>query len=199
MDTLVSKNGYYGDDMSETALFCENTDNFFDALNVRSMSEGDQKHKNIPMPYRNIDDPRFDWFQNVFLKYLSDWRESIEERSGQFTLNAKDCMFISWQMYQGINISVHEATKYMLAQGMKFVFTESFNQACAEEYFRYQRSAGCWSDNPSISQFSYNDAIRIQSSVVPAIGNTASAHKSKEHVFWSLLDETPLPKRMKQS
>ena len=59
MDTLVSKNGYYGD-MSETALFCENMDNFFDALNVRSTSEGDQKHKNIPMPYRNIDDPRFD-------------------------------------------------------------------------------------------------------------------------------------------
>ena len=38
---------YYGDDTSETALFCENMDNFFDALNVRITSEGDRKHKNF--------------------------------------------------------------------------------------------------------------------------------------------------------
>ena len=63
---------YYGDDTSETALFCENMDNFFDPLNVRNTSEGDRKHKNFLKPYRNIDDPRFDWLQNVFLKYLSD-------------------------------------------------------------------------------------------------------------------------------
>ena len=65
---------YYRDDTFETALFCENTDNFFDALNVRSTSEGDRKRKNFLKPYRNIDDPRFDWLQNVFLKYLSDWK-----------------------------------------------------------------------------------------------------------------------------
>ena len=88
---------YYGEDTSETALFCENMDNFFDALNMRNTSEGDRKRKNFLKPYRNIDDPRFDWLQNVFLKYLSDWKESIEERPGQFTLNAKDGMFISWQ------------------------------------------------------------------------------------------------------
>ena len=86
---------YYGEYTYETALFCENMDNFFDALNVRNTSEGDRKLKKFLKPYRNNDDPRFDWFQNVFLKYLSDWKESIEERSGQFTLNAKDRMFIS--------------------------------------------------------------------------------------------------------
>ena len=72
-------------------------DNFFDALNMRNTSEGDRKRKNFLKPYRNIDDPRFDWLQSVFLKYLSDWKESIEERPGQFTLNTKDGMFISWQ------------------------------------------------------------------------------------------------------
>ena len=63
---------YYGEYTYETALFCENMDNFFDALNVRNTSEGDRKLKNFLKPYRNNDDPRFDWFQNVFLKYLSD-------------------------------------------------------------------------------------------------------------------------------
>ena len=105
-------------------------DHFFDALNVGNTSERDRKRKVFLKPYRNIDDQRFDWLQNVFLKYLSDWRESIEEQPGQFTLNAKDLMFISWQPYEGIQISVHsviEATKYLLAQDMEFLLTEHFN------------------------------------------------------------------------
>ena len=135
------------------------------------------------------------------MKYLSDWKESIEQRPGQFTLNAKDRMFISWQTYEGIRISVHSVikdTKYLLTQGMEFVLTERINQDCAEEYFGRQRSAGCRSDNPSISEFGYNDnTIRIQRSVIPVCGNTRGAHKSKRNVSWSVVDETPLPKRMK--
>ena len=87
---------YYVDGTSETALFCEDVDNFFDPLNVTNTSEGDQKRKNFLKPYRNIDHPRFDWLENVFLKYLSDWKESIETRPGQLILNAKDRMIISW-------------------------------------------------------------------------------------------------------
>ena len=73
---------YYGEYTYETALFCENMDNFFDALNVRNTSEGDRKRKNFLKPYRNIDAPRFDWLQNLFLKYLSDCKKSTEERPG---------------------------------------------------------------------------------------------------------------------
>ena len=50
-------------------------------------------------------------------EYLSDWKENIEERPGQFALNAKDRMFISCKKYEGIRISVHsaiEAKKYLL-------------------------------------------------------------------------------------
>ena len=83
---------------------------------------------------------------------------------------------------------------------MEFVLTKRFNQDCAEEYFGHQRKAGCQSDNPSVSQFGYNEnAIRMQPSVVPVPGNTRGANKSKQHVSWSEVDETPLPKQMKQS
>ena len=44
-------------------------------------------------------------------------------------------MFISWQTYHGIQISVHsviEATKYLVAQGIEFALKERFNQDCAE-------------------------------------------------------------------
>ena len=39
----------------------------------------------------------------------------------------------------------------------------------------------------------------MQRSVVPLTGNTRDAHKSKWHVSWKVVDETPLPKRMKHS
>ena len=187
---------YYGHDTSETALFYENMDNFFDALNVRNKSEGDRKRKKFLKPYWNIDDPRLDSLRNVVLKYLSDWKERIKERPGQK-------MFISWQAYEGIQILVHlviEAKRYLLAQGMEFVLTEPFNQDCAEEHFGRKRGAGCGSDNPSISIFDYNDnTIQMQRSVVPVTGNTRGAHKSKQRVSWSVVDENPFPKRMKQS
>ena len=95
---------------------------------------------------------------------------------------------------------VIEATKYLLTQGVEFVLTERFNQDCAEEYCGRQRKARCRSDNPSISQFGYNDnTIRMQRSAVAVPGNTRGVHKSKRHVPWSAVDETPLPKRMKQA
>ena len=112
-------------------------------------------------------------------------------------------MFISWQTYEGIQILVHsviKAIKYLLGQGMESVLTERFDQDCVEKYFGRQRSAGCRSDNPSISQFGCNDnTIRMQRSVVSVTGNASDAHKSKRYVPWRIVDETPLLKRMKQS
>ena len=111
-------------------------------------------------------------------------------------------MFISWQTYEGIQIlvpSVIEATKYLLTKDIEFVLTKRFNQDCAEKNFGFQRISGCRSDKPSISQFGYNDnTARMQRSVVPVTGNTRGAHKSKRRISWSVVDEAPLPKRMKQ-
>ena len=89
-----------------------------------------------------------------------------------------------------------EATKNLLAQCMEFSLTERLNQDCVGEYFGCQRGSRCHNDSPSITQFGYNDnTIRMQRSVVPVSENTRGAHKSK----WRVDDETPLPKRMKQS
>ena len=95
--------------------------------------------------------------------------------------------------YECIQISVYsviKATQYLRAQSMDFVLAQRFNQHCVEEYLGRQRSAGCRSDNPSISQFVYNDnTIRTQRSVVPITGNTRGAHKSKRRLSWSVADE----------
>ena len=111
---------------------------------------------------------RFLWLVD-FLNYLKNWKESTDNRQGNFTQNARSRMFISWQTYEGFQISVFsviEATKFLLQEGMEFVLTERFCQDPAEEYFGNQRKLGRRSDNPDISSFGYNNnTIRIQRAV----------------------------------
>ena len=74
---------YYGHDTSETALFYENMDNFFDALNVRNKSEGDRKRKKFLKPYWNIDDPRLDSLRNVVLNIYQTGKKGLKSDRGK--------------------------------------------------------------------------------------------------------------------
>ena len=69
----------------ETARLCKMVNDFFDCLNVRSTTEHLRKRNPILAPYTSPKDSRFDWLQNVFLKYLTDWKVSIDSRPGQFS------------------------------------------------------------------------------------------------------------------
>ena len=73
-----------------------------------------------------------------FLDYLRTWKENIDNRPGNFTQNARNRMFLSWQTYEGFQISVHsavEVTRFLLQEGFEFVLTEWFCQDPVEEYF----------------------------------------------------------------
>ena len=75
-------------------------------------------------------------------------------------------MFISKQTKIGLKITVAsmiECTRFLLNSGMKYVLTEKFSQDSLELYFGLQRACGHRSDNPTLTQFGYNDnAIRIK-------------------------------------
>ena len=58
------------------------------------------------MPYTSVDDERFAWLENVFLKYFEDWLNSINDRPGSFSTCSRAQMFISWQTYEGLKITV---------------------------------------------------------------------------------------------
>ena len=111
-------------------------------------------------PYRGTDDHRFDWLQNVFVKYLTDWKASTESRKGAFSPEDRGRMFLSYQTFNGLKMtvsSVIEVTKFFLNEGFEFVLTERFCQDDVEEYFGYQRAQGRRSDNPTAAEFGYND------------------------------------------
>ena len=63
---------------------------------------------------------------------------SIAARPGQFTRNARANMFLSWQTYEGIQITVHssiELIKYLLSEGVPYVLTERFLSRSSRKFF----------------------------------------------------------------
>ena len=180
-----------------TAKLCEMVDSFFDCLNVRSTQEHQKKRKPFLAPYISTTDKRFDWLEGEFLKYLKEWKQSTLNRPGNFTANARSRMFLSWQTFEGVQITTHsvvEPTKFLLQEGVEYVLTERFCQDALEEYFGSQRKIGRRNDNPDIRMFGYNDnTIRIQRSVSCQSGNTRGRKdKMKARVNVS---NDPLPKR----
>ena len=131
------------------------------------------------------------------MQYLKTWKESTENRPGNFTQNARNRMFISWQTYEGLKITCHsaiEATKFLLQEGIDFVLTERFCQDPAEEYFGQQRQLGRRNDNPDICQFGYNaHTIRIQRSVFSQSGNTRGRRDKRK--AWESVSDEKLPCR----
>lgn len=106
-------------DTAATSELCQMMDYFFDCLNVRSPYEHERKRKPYLKPYTSVQDERFIWLQSDFLGYLRDWLQSVKERPGEFTKNARSKMFLSWQTYEGLQITVHsviEATRYFYSR-----------------------------------------------------------------------------------
>ena len=81
--------------LQELPNFYECRNNFFDVISVIIFCN----------PYE-------DWLENSFLKSFEEWKQNIELRSGNFTRNLKHRMFISYQTYEGLQITVF-SRKYL--------------------------------------------------------------------------------------
>ena len=116
----------------ETARFCLMMDSFFDIVNVRNTTDHISKQKPNLKPISSPDDPRLSWLVNDFLGYFKDWLQSIENRPGDFDKAAKAKMFISWQTYEGLKVTVHSivgCVKFLLQNNIcSYVLTETFCQ-----------------------------------------------------------------------
>ena len=82
-----------------TSEFCEMVNSFFDCFIVRTKTEHQKMRKAFLAPYTNLQDERFQWLME-FLAYLRRWKESTENRLGNFTQNARSIMFLSWEKHE---------------------------------------------------------------------------------------------------
>ena len=191
-------NKYGPPEAHETARLCSMMDSFFDIVNIRNHNEYKRKLKPNLMPFSSADDPRLAWLTNDFLGYFENWIQSIENRPGNFEKSAKSKMFISWQTYQGLRITVKSIVaciKFLLNNNIcKFVYTERFNQDPLENYFGRQRSLGARKDNPSLRDVGYNyNTIRNQKVFRSIAGNVGGVDNSVVEI-----SNDPLSCRKKQ-
>ena len=111
-------------------------------------------------PYESTGDVRFVWLDELS-NYLKLWKDLIEERNdANYNDNAKSRMFISWQSYEGLEITVFsfkEVCKFLLQQGIPYILSKRFYQDDLENYFGKQQAIGEMCDNPTVRNFGYND------------------------------------------
>ena len=201
LSTTVSKvlPNYGSPDTFATANFCSMIDSFFDIMNISNPYESIQKSKPSLATFRSLDDNRLNWLKTEFLPYFEKWLSSINTRPGNNTLNDRSKMFISWQTYEGIKITVNSAVElitFLLSKGVSYVLTERFCQDPLENYFGHQRQIGSRKDNPSVRDFGYNDnTIRNQKVFRPI-----KYSNSHEDVHFKVNEEQlPCRKRIKIS
>lgn len=81
------------DDVLGTANLCMMMNDFFDCTNERSLTEHVSKRNDFIKPYTSTDE-RFSWLKDVFLQYLSSWKDSIMAREGEYSDDdSKDVSF----------------------------------------------------------------------------------------------------------
>ena len=85
--------------------------------------------------------------------------------------------------------------RYLLSQGVKYVFSENFCQDDLENHFGKQRSIGHRKDNPNVHTFLQNENIIKSTISVDPIGGNVLRGPQK----WNNITTEPLPKRKKAS
>ena len=178
-----------------TAKFCILMDSLFDCFNVRNTEEFIRKRKPNLKPYSDPQDEPFDWLKNDFLKFFKDWKNSIENRPGNFSKQAKSSMFLAWQTYESLLITVNSfmaVCKYLLIDtGFSYILSEKFCQDHLENCFGKQCRIRRRRDNPNVRSVGYIDhLIKAQYSVNPIAGNVRGDNSK-----WNDITAVPLKKR----
>eukprot|EP00795_Rhopilema_esculentum_P017480 gene17480-9089_t len=193
---------YGSPDSSETAKMILMMDKFFDCCNTRSLSEGDRKRKPFLKPYTDINDSRFSFMKDEFLKFLNDWKEAIESRDGNYSEAERKKMFLSKATYDGLQTTSYaliECVKYLLQNGFKYVLTNRFCQDPLENHFGMHRGLGRRSCNPTVYALGYQEnKLRLQRTIASSItpqGNTKGSKGPKQGIT---ITTSPLKKRKRQ-
>ena len=58
-------------------------------MNIRKIQSYEFEQKPMLGQFTAVNDPRFSCLRNVFLKYFQDWLNSVEQRQGNFTKDAR--------------------------------------------------------------------------------------------------------------
>ena len=133
----------------------------FYIMNIQNNQSHEFEWKPMSAPLRTVNDSRHSWLCNVFLKSFQDWLNSVQQHCNTLKQrNTGQEMFISWQTYERLTISVNsviEAAQFFLWNQVKYVLLKRFCQDSPENWFGRQRSLGLRKDNLSMADVGYNN------------------------------------------
>lgn len=171
-----------GDCATETIKFIRLHDTFFDIFNIANLTDGRNKRKPALDPFRSINDWRFKWLEEEFLKYFNEWDEEVQNLEVPEGFE-KDKMLLSKETLEGIRITVFStigAVKYLLKKGASFVLTAKFNQDPLEQYFGKHRAAIGAGENPTVSQYKQSvKRIKLMGSIALSANNGNCTQKKR--------------------
>ena len=197
----VTMNLHGGEEAKETANFISLMNRFFDCLNARSRTEGIETRNDSLLPYSDTNDPRFG-FLDEFLAYLEAWKTSVQTRPGTFSAVERSKMFLTHQTYKGLVMTIksfQEATRYLLNNGVQYVFSNRFSQDPLEAHFGRHRSLCPRSENPNLYRFGYQEnAIRQQRTVAMVIQPKGNVEKQKRGRQEIIITNSPVKKARKE-
>ena len=95
------ENAVYTSFQNSTLFFINRL--IFDIMNIQNNQS--LEFEWIPMlaPLISVSDRKFSWL----FKSLQDWLKSVQHFQGNFTEDAGQKIFLSWQTYEGLKISVN--------------------------------------------------------------------------------------------
>ena len=88
------ENAIYTSCQNSTLLFINGL--IFDIMNTQNNQSLEFEWKPMLAPLRSVNDQRFSWLRNVFLKLFQDWLNSVQKLQLNFERDAGQKMFISW-------------------------------------------------------------------------------------------------------
>ena len=91
---LRIENAVYTSCQNSALLFINGL--IFDIMNTQNNQSLEFKWKPMLAPLRSVNDRRFSWLHNVFLKLFQDWLNSVQKRQRNFERDAGQKIFISW-------------------------------------------------------------------------------------------------------
>ena len=89
------ENAAYTSFQNSTLLFINSL--IFDIMNIQNNQSLEFEWISTLAPLRSVNDWRFSWLRNVFLKSFQDRLNSVRQYQGKFPKDAGQKMFISWQ------------------------------------------------------------------------------------------------------
>ena len=186
---------YVGPHTSETVKFIRIMNKFFDCMNTRNLSEAARTRNENKRAYTSPDDERLNWLTGEFLDYFTAWKESVNNRAGEFSKGELSAMQLSHQTLAGLKItaqSVVACVRTLLEAGAPFVLTSHFNQDVLEQLFGHFRHRGGHMENPNVKDVRH---MMVEMKATRSVHMACVRGNTKRQDCNRHIDNDPLPKR----